>query len=74
MPETLFFVRGGLWVLTQSCWVTAGKALTIYEVRVQWDRRVATRSRRPLAVCYLTGLVEPCGALPRKFSFIYLFV
>jgi hypothetical protein len=58
--------------LTQSCWVTAGKALTIDEGRVQCARRVATRSHRPLAGCYLTGLVEPCGALPRRCLFIYL--
>jgi hypothetical protein len=38
---------------------------------VQRDRRVVTRSRRPLAGCYLPGRVEPCGALPRKCLFIY---
>jgi hypothetical protein len=45
----------------------------IYEAGKQRDRRVVTRSLRPLAGCYLTGPVEPCGALPRKCLFIYLF-
>jgi hypothetical protein len=56
-------------VLTQSGWVTAGKALSVYEGRVQWDRRVATRSRRPLVGCYLTGLVEPSRV--NVYLFIY---
>jgi hypothetical protein len=51
--------------MTQSCWVTAGKALKIYEGRVHGiaglpPEVVGHRGR------YLTGLVEPCGALPRK--------
>jgi hypothetical protein len=60
--------------LTQGGWVTDTKDLSdIYEGRVQRDRRVVTRKSRPLAGCYLTELVEPCGALPRKCLFIYLF-
>jgi hypothetical protein len=43
-----------------------------YEARVQRDRRVVTRSPRPLAGCDLTGLVEPCGTLQRKCLFIHL--
>jgi hypothetical protein len=27
-----------------------------------------------MKLCYLTELVEPCGALPRKCLFIYLFI
>jgi hypothetical protein len=42
-----------------------------YEGRVQRDRRVVTRKSRPLAGCYLTELVEPCGALPRKCYYYY---
>jgi hypothetical protein len=40
--------------------------------RVQRDRRVVTRKSRLLAERYVTELVEPCGALPRKCFFIYL--
>jgi hypothetical protein len=58
-------------MLTQSGWVTASRASSTLRGRVQWDRRVVTRSRRPLAGCCLMGLVEPCGALPRKCLFIY---
>jgi hypothetical protein len=43
------------------------------EGRVQRDRRVAISVSRLLAERYLTELVEPCRALPRKCLFIYLF-
>jgi hypothetical protein len=39
----------------------------------QRDRRVAIEVVGPRGR-YLTGLVEPCGALPRKCLFIYLFI
>jgi hypothetical protein len=39
---------------------------------IQRDRRVVTSMLWPLTGCYLTGLVEPCGDLPRKCLFIYL--
>jgi hypothetical protein len=29
---------------------------------------------QPLAGCYLTELVEPCAAVPRKCLFIHLFI
>jgi hypothetical protein len=59
-------------MLTQSYWVTAGKV--IKTERSQGNKGIAglppevvgSRGR------YLTGLVEPCGALPRKCLFIYL--
>jgi hypothetical protein len=42
--------------------------------RVQRDRRVVTSMSRLLAERYLTELVEPCGALPRRCLFIYSFM
>jgi hypothetical protein len=45
-PVTLFPRRRFI-PPSPSCWATAGKALKVYEGRVQRDRGVATRSRRP---------------------------
>jgi hypothetical protein len=58
-------------VLTQSGWVTASRAPKAFTGAGWW---AATRSRRALAGCYLTGLVEPCGAYLRKCLLICLFI
>jgi hypothetical protein len=37
---------------------------------IKWDRRAAPRHRAP-SPGSLTGLMEPCGALPRKCLFMW---
>jgi hypothetical protein len=39
------------------------QTMSFFDVAVRWHS---------MKLCYLTGLVEPCGALPRKCLFIYL--
>jgi hypothetical protein len=54
-----------------SIGMSYNKELKITPVQgIKWDRRAAPRHRAP-SPGYSTGLMEPCGALPRKCLFIY---
>jgi hypothetical protein len=58
-------------LLTQPGWVTASKAITAE--RLQGNKGIAELPPEVLGPRgrHLTGLVEPCGALPRKCYYYY---
>jgi hypothetical protein len=60
--------------LTQCGWATATRALlTLRGQGTKGSQGCHQKVEAPRGV-YLTELVEPCGALPRKCLFICLFI
>jgi hypothetical protein len=59
--------------LTQCGSATTTRALTTLRGQGAKGSQGCHQKVKPLAGCYLTELMEPCGALPRKCLFIHLF-
>jgi hypothetical protein len=59
-------------VLTQSCWVTTGKAHKT--LRGLGNKGIAGLPPEVIGPRgrHLTGLVEPCGAIPRKCFIFFI--
>jgi hypothetical protein len=59
-------------------YIAGQQEMSLLAEPVGFMRTISRKGYTPIFLgprgCYLTGLVEPCGALPRKCLFVYSFI